>query len=407
LTRIFWLKTLKNPLKIRSFTGPQARNYQQNMKKSTAPRLLISTGMEENDVRYATGLSAPDPFCLLVDPAGHLHLLVSALEAARARHTCPRAILHTPADLFPGETPVRRRLEEQVLALVRRLGCAAVQVGPHFPLGLARTLEACGVKVRMTNAPPFPRRAVKSPEEIAAIAKAQRAAVVAMRAAIQCIHSATIDPGGILKLRGRTLTSTHVKEVIELALLARRCAPEQGTIVAIGPQAARPHDSGSGPLRAGVPIVIDIFPRDKDTGYWGDLTRTVVRGPAPASIRKIHCAVLRAQQLALAMLRPGVEARAVHCAVAAFFRQAGFDTRLAPPGRECGFIHSLGHGLGLDIHESPGLRHEPGRLVAGNVLTVEPGLYYPALGGVRIEDTVVITPAGHKILATCPKKLET
>ena len=361
--------------------------------------------MEENDVRYATGLVAPDPFCLLVTPS-RLHLLVAPLEAARARRTCPAAILHTPAELFPDAARARRPLNDQMLALVRRLALPVVQVGSHFPAGLVRTLEQGGVKVRITDAPAFPRRAVKSPREIAAIAKAQRAAVAAMRAAFRNIRSSAIDPAGLLKLQGRTLTSARLKELIERTLLEHRCAAE-GTIVAVGPQAARPHEAGSGPLRAGVPVVIDIFPRDKLTGYWGDLTRTVVRGPAPGTIRKMHRDVLAAQKLALSMLRPGVESRAVQRAVEAFFRRAGHQTRLAPPGRECGFIHSLGHGVGLDIHEAPGLRHEPGRLAVGNVLTVEPGLYYPGLGGVRIEDTVAITSSGHKILATCPKKLET
>jgi len=374
------------------------------MKKSTAPRVLIATGLEENDVRYATGLFAPDPFCLLVQ-GSRLHLLVSALEAARARQCCPAAILHTPAQLFADAVPRRRTLNDQVLAWVRQLGIHAVQVGPYFPIGIARALERGGVKVLLADTPPFPCRAIKSPREIACIAQSQRAAVAAMRAAISCIRRADISASGLLRCQGRALTSDHLKNLIEQLLLQHRCSAE-GTIVAIGPQSARPHEVGSGPLRAHVPIVIDIFPRSKETGYWGDLTRTVVRGRAPAAIRRMHRAVLAAQKLALARLRPGVESRAVQQAVENFFREAGHETRLSPPGQECGFIHSLGHGIGLDIHESPGLRNESGRLSAGNVLTVEPGLYVPGLGGVRIEDTVVVTRTGHKVLASCPKKLE-
>ena len=194
--------------------------------------------------------------------------------------------------------------------------------------------------------------------------------------------------------------------MIERALLDRGCSAE-GTIVAAGPNGARPHDVGSGPLRAGVPIVIDVFPRDKQTGYWGDVTRTVVRGRASEPVRRMYRTVLAAQKLALSMVRPGVESAAVQRAVEDFFRESGFVTRLSPPGREKGFIHSVGHGVGLDIHESPGLRNEPGTISAGNVLTVEPGLYEPGLGGVRIEDTVAVVPGGYKILASFPKKLET
>ena len=376
------------------------------MKKSTVPRILVATGLEESDVRYATGLVATDPFGLLLDGKNRLHLLVSALEAARARKSCPAAVLHTPAELFSDALPRRRTLNDQMLALARKLGVRAVRAGPHFPLGAARALERGGVKVVLADGPAFPRRAVKTPREIACIAKSQRAAVAALRAAVGAIRAAEISPSGILKRAGKPLTSEFLKDLVERTLLARGCAAD-GTIVAVGPQGARPHDVGSGPLRAGVPVVIDVFPRDKRTGYWGDVTRTVVRGRAPERIRKMHRAVLAAQKLALSMLRPGVESRAVQRAVEEFFRKAGFETRLSPPGKECGFIHGVGHGVGLDVHESPGLRNEPGRLCAGNVVTVEPGLYYPGVGGIRIEDTVVVTRAGYKILASFPKMLET
>ncbi len=375
------------------------------MKKSTIPRVLIATGLEENDVRYATGLVATDPFGLLVE-GSRLHLLVSALEAARARKSCPSAVLHTPAQLFADSVPRRRTLGDQVLALVKKRGHRAVQVGPYFPFGIARALERGGVKVLPAEAPAFPRRAIKSPREIACIAKSQRAAVAALRAAVRCIREAEIAPSGVLRHGGKILTSEFLKDLVERTLLDLRCTAD-GTIVAVGPQGALPHGTGSGPLRAGVPVVIDIFPRDKDTGYWGDITRTVVRGRASERVRRMHRDVLAAQKLALSMVRPGVESRAVQGAVEEFFRKAGHETRLSPPGRECGFIHGVGHGVGLDIHESPGLRNEPGRLAAGNILTVEPGLYFPGVGGVRIEDTVAVTRTGYKILASFPKKLET
>jgi Xaa-Pro aminopeptidase len=223
---------------------------------------------------------------------------------------------------------------------------------------------------------------------------------------VDVVRTATVAPNGILKSGGQVLTAEAVKAIIERTLLARGCTARE-TIVAVGPQGARPHDTGSGPLRAGVPLVLDIFPRDQATGYWGDITRTLVRGRAPDRIRRLHRDVLAAQQIALAMVRPGTEVRTIQRAVEDFFRRAGHETRLAPPGRECGFIHSVGHGVGLDIHEAPGVRRAPGRLQTGHVVTIEPGLYYPGVGGVRIEDTVVVTRTGHKILASFPKKLET
>ncbi len=365
----------------------------------------MASGLEENDVRYATGLVATDPFCLLVDDF-RLHLLVSALEASRAQKTCPAAVLHTPAQLFGDSIPRRRSMSDQVAALLEKLGFSTVKVGPFFPVGLVRALEGKGVTVRLADSPAFPQRAVKTKQEVACIAKSQRAAVAAMRAATDCIREATVSPSGVLKMDRKTLTSEMVKDLIERTLLDRHCSAE-GTIVAVGPQGARPHDVGSGPLRTGMPIVLDIFPRDKETGYWGDITRTVVHGRASEAVRRLHRDVLAAQKLALSMVRPGVESCAVQRAVENFFCAAGHETRLSPPGQECGFIHSVGHGVGLDIHESPGLRNEPGCICEGNVLTVEPGLYIPGLGGVRIEDTVVVTRTGYKILATFPKTLET
>ena len=394
-----------NPLRIGSLTSQQEPDSANNMKKSTVPRVLMATGLEENDVRYATGLVATDPFCLLVDNS-RLHLLVSALEASRAKKTCPSAILHTPSQLFGDVLPRRRSMSDQIFALVQNLGCSAIQVGPYFPIGLVRALELHGVKVELSDQPAFPTRAVKTQREVACIAKSQRAAVAAMRAATGCIRESTVSSSGVLKIAGKVLTSEFLKDLIERTLLERHCSAD-GTIVAVGPQGARPHDVGSGPLRAGEPIVIDIFPRDKETGYWGDITRTVARGRASDAVRRLHRDVLAAQKLALSMIRPGVESSAVQRAVEDFFCAAGHETRLSPPGKECGFIHSVGHGVGLDIHESPGLRNEPGCISEGNVLTVEPGLYYPGLGGVRIEDTVVVTRTGHKVLATFPKTLET
>ncbi len=375
------------------------------MNKSTAPLILVATGLDESNVRYATRLAASDPFGLLVEGNGQLHLLVSALEASRAGKTCPRAIIHTPATLAKAPHGPPLSLAKQFVALATRLGVRRVVATPHLPLGVARALAASGVAVDVQQAPPFPARAIKTPREVAWLTQAQTAAVAAMQAAIACIRAATIGPRGVLRHRGRPLTAEHVKSVIARALMEHDCA-DQGTIVAVGPQSARPHDTGHGPLRAGVPIVLDIFPRHRATGYWGDITRTVVRGAAPAKVRQIYRAVQAAQRAALALLRPGVALAAVHEAVVDSFARAGFVTQLAPVGRECGFIHGTGHGVGLDIHEEPRLGRAPGVLAAGHVVTVEPGLYYPRFGGVRLEDTVLITPRGYKLLATFPKKLE-
>lgn len=354
-------------------------------------------------MRYATRLTAPDPFYLLAVGSTR-HLLVSALEAARARKSCPAAILCTTAQLADDLPGASRTWERMVAVWIRRLGYARVDVGPYFPLGPVRALEKEGIDVHLSCLPPFPNRAIKTSREVRMLEQSQCAAVAAMRSALECIRRADVSRTGELKRQGRPLTSERIKEVIEETLLKHTCCAT-GTIVAIGPQGARPHEEGSGPLRTGQPVVIDIFPRNKSTGYWGDITRTVVRGPVSPEWKKIYRTVLGAQKKALSMVRPGVEFRAVQQAVETYFAAAGYPTDLSEPGRESGFIHSVGHGVGLDIHESPGLRNEPGFLAVGHVVTVEPGLYLPGRGGVRIEDTVVVTKTGCRLLAVYPKRL--
>lgn len=177
-------------------------------------------------------------------------------------------------------------------------------------------------------------------------------------------------------------------------------------IVAGGRQAACPHEAGHGVLKAGEAIVLDVFPRNARTGYWGDLTRTVSKGaPKSRVIAAMWRATLDAQRLALGMVRPGAKGGDIQAAVEEFFAKAGFPADFSKPGKERGLIHGVGHGVGLDIHEAPRISHGAGALEEGNVVTVEPGLYDPELGGVRIEDTVVVTKDGARMLARLAKRM--
>ncbi|MCG2660936.1 MAG: M24 family metallopeptidase [Kiritimatiellae bacterium] len=231
------------------------------------------------------------------------------------------------------------------------------------------------------------------------ITACQRAAVQAMRAAIRLIARARVDKKNRLRVRGRLLTSERVRRAIYRVLVDHNCTGE-GTIVACDGQAATPHGIGHGPLRAHQSIVIDIFPRHLEHGYWGDLTRTVVKGTPSPALKKMYAAVKAAQAAALAKIRAGVSGRRVHLAAVAALARHGFKTGLLE-GKAQGFIHSTGHGIGLEVHEAPSLSLRPGRLRAGHVVTVEPGLYYFQHGGVRIEDTVLVTRGGYRKLASC------
>lgn len=374
-------------------------------RKLTAPILLVDAPEKNADLRYASGFWAPDPVVFLDTPRGGF-LVVSMLEQGRALALAKergRLKVVTPEDLgLQGRR--RRSLGEWAAALLRREGIRRVVVPPSFPLGTTRRLEARGVRVIVSKAPLYPGRARKSPAELARIVESQRAAVAGMRAAIRTLRAATVSASGALRLGREPLTSERLKLLIQETLL------EQGTfcrdvIVACGAQGADPHERGHGPLRAGQPIVIDIFPQHLEHGYWGDLTRTLVKGKASPALRKLYRAVRQAQQAALDAVKAGAPLARVHAAVVASIGRAGYETRVVD-GRPEGFIHSTGHGVGLDIHEAPGVAAVDGVLKAGEVITIEPGLYYPDLGGIRIEDTVCVTRDGHRLLAACPHVFE-
>ncbi len=366
-------------------------------KKLTSPILVVEGGAQDADLRYASGFTAPDPVVLLVDGRRKL-LVVSLLEFGRATETACVNEVWTP-QMLGVKGPAARRIEEWAVALVRRQGLRSVQVGASFPVGVADRLRSARVRVDVARVPLFPKRRQKTPEEIRKITAAQRAAVHAMKAAIRTIQESTIDARGYLKREGRRLGSEEVRHVIDRALLDRDCMAEE-TIVAGGEQGAEPHERGHGPLRAGEPIVIDIFPRHKLHGYWGDITRTVIRGTPKPEVTRMLRAVAAAQKAALAEIRPGVTVKRVHQTAQRTLLEHGFETTVKN-GWGQGFIHSTGHGIGLDIHEAPSINLTNTRLRGGDVITVEPGLYYKEWGGVRIEDTVAVTREGCRILASC------
>ena len=236
------------------------------------------------------------------------------------------------------------------------------------------------------------------------MAEVQRAAVRGLRAAIAMIGRSRIAGNGALRLDGRPLTSERVRARIQEELFALDCLGRD-TIVAGGAQAADPHERGRGPLYAHELIVIDIFPQHMGNGYWGDLTRTVIKGRPRPDQRRMYQAVKAAQRRALTLVRPGVALARVHREVQRELDRRGFQTG-ETDGVPSGFIHGTGHGVGLEVHEAPTLGTAPGRLRRGNVVTIEPGLYYPGVGGVRIEDTIVVTPGGCRPLARCGNVFE-
>lgn len=373
------------------------------MKKEPAKHVLLAGNTDTfPSIEYACKFRAPDPVVFLRSGIAN-YLVVPQMEFGRASRTGMPVQVFTPETL--GLQGVGKgKIREWVFYLLKRLEIKTVTVPSLFPHGIARYLEKRGIKVSIATKELFPERAVKTQDELRKIRESQQAAVIAMRAAITLITDSEIDNAGCLRYRGRMITAEYVRKLIARILFEHNCMTKD-TIVAWGPQAADPHENGSGILRAGETIVIDIFPRNMTHGYWGDLTRTVVKGRASSFMKRVYHAVKAAQTIALNHVKAGVNCSTVHRAVVEEFNRRGLSSSILD-GKGTGFIHSTGHGVGLSIHEAPSISTAEGRLKSGNVITIEPGLYYPGVGGVRIEDTIVVTQTGWRYLVPCEKKFE-
>ena len=367
-------------------------------------RLMVADSEQCADMLYAVGLFVPDPF-IYFEIAGKKHIVVNDLEIDRAK---TQASVHRVLPLTRYVNALKRdgvkapQLGDVLPVVLREHRVRVVEVPMSFPVGLVKRLR--GIRVKVRPDPFIPARETKSAAEINKLIDALRLAEEGMKAAIGAIRLSRIGRDGYLYWRQQKLTAEHVQGLIN-ATIAGLGGTAVHTIVACGNQGCDPHESGHGPLRAHQTIIIDIFPRDTKTGYWGDITRTVVRGRASEKVKDIYATIAKAQDIAFEKLRPGINGRAVHDAICALFKQRGFKTG-RKKGRMQGFFHGTGHGLGLDIHESPRVSAVDATMKAGFVVTVEPGLYYPGIGGVRLEDVAVIGARGAKNLTKFPKFLE-
>jgi len=374
--------------------------------------LVIAAPEHDAAAYHLTGFLAPDPV-IFFRVGGRGHLAVSAMEYPRARREARVEEVLSFDEL--GVEELARELRDghrayaaaAARALLER-GAKSVAVPPGLGVAYADELRARGVELS-PDGPLFSRmRRRKTEREISCIERTQRAVEEACRRALGILREAGVGEGGALSWRGEPLTSERLRSEIDVELLRRGCAAE-GTIVAGGPQAADPHERGSGPLRAGETIIVDVFPRDQRTRYYADMTRTFVKGEPDGKLVRMHEAVLEAQRAALGMIRAGVNGRDVHRKVSEVLHEAGYKTALHDrrEGRPLteGFMHGTGHGVGLEIHEAPRISTADEELLAGDVVTVEPGVYDPEVGGVRIEDLVVVTEEGCRNLTRFPKEL--
>lgn len=370
--------------------------------------LLVADSERDANMLYAVGIFVPDPFIYL-RLKGRCHIIVNDLELDRARRGaghCKVIPLTRVLNQLRRDGHKSPGLPHVVQHLLRARRLKKISVPANFPLGFARQLRDLKIKVKLKMGACFPEREFKRAEEVKKISAALMMAEVGLAEAVQLLKSCKIARNGRLLHHHVPLTSEKLRAVINTAILQAGGLACR-TIVAGGRQGCDPHESGHGPLRAHQPIVMDVFPRSQKTGYFGDITRTVVKGRASEGVRRLYDTVARGQEIAFEKIRPGTRAVKVHQAVREFFESKGYKTRRGNGHME-GFFHGTGHGLGMELHETPRINpHSEDTLRAGHVVTVEPGLYYPRLGGgVRLEDVALVTGDGCRNLTKFEKILE-
>ena len=366
------------------------------MKKLTAPYLMIGSSQTCPNIRYLTRFNVTDNVVVMYT-GKETFLIVSDLEYGRAVKEAKDCVVESPDTLKLTGTN-RYNLAEWALSILQKHNYKSVDVNGDFPLRPTRSLEKSGITINIPDVNAISElRAIKSEYEIECITHVQNAARNAMRAVGLAIKNSTVNARGELVWQDKILTSERAKEIVRNEVLKSGCV-DKDTIIAGGNQAVNPHETGSGPLKTREWIVCDIFPYSLGTGYWGDMTRTFMNGTPSKEQRHIYNTVAKAQKLALAKIKAGVNGATVHKLVKKVFTDEGFDTFVKSDGIPQGFFHGTGHGVGLEIHENPRIANSEQKLKAGMVVTVEPGLYYTDIGGVRIEDTVVVQKDGVKIL---------
>lgn len=369
---------------------------------------MVADSERDADMLYAVRTFVHDPFIWFTHKGspsvvvGDPELLRLRTEAPHCR-VLPYSRYERTLQRTHGGDPVG--LGDVLVAVLKAHRIRKVTVAETFPLGLAKALRSRRIKVKLRPGPFFPDRAWKSSDEVNKISAALVMAEVGLAEGLHALRRSRPGKAGHLMLGQSPLTADRLRAIIDTSILEAGGQPCH-TIVAGGQQGGDPHRRGHGPLKANQPIVIDLVPRSLRTGYYADITRTVVRGRASDFVRRMYAAVADAQTEAIRLARAGSPSADVHRATAARLRDAGFKT-LRRTGRVEGFFHPTGHGLGLAVHEPPRLSaHSRDVLRAGHVIAVEPGLYYPEVGGVRLEDVVLVTRSSPRTLTRFEKQLE-
>jgi Xaa-Pro aminopeptidase len=373
--------------------------------------LMYADTYRSPELRHEVPIGIPDPF-LYAEKDGVKHIAIGAMEIPRLAEL-GLFELH-PSEEFGSDELMRagglsygELRQEVAVRAAKALGITNAVVPEAFPLWLADRLRAEGVELTVDGGLFDDRRRVKTDAELAGIRRAQRAAEAGMDAARELLRSATPNGKG-LEVDGEPLTVERVKAAMSQAFAAHGTTADD-FIVAPGPQGAVGHDMGSGAISAGVPIVIDIWPRDNESFMFCDMTRTFVVGDVPEDVQRWHELTKQALDRAISEIKDGADGRSIFDGTCEIYEGAGEPTqRTKEAGKPLanGFFHGLGHGVGLEVHEQPGMgfaSKDP--LKAGDVVTVEPGCYRQGYGGVRLEDLVLVTKDGAENLTQYPYDL--
>lgn len=368
-------------------------------------KLIIAASESNADILYASRFRAPDDFIFL-ESDGKKYLVLSDLEIDRGRKEARVDHVLSYSELEREVQGKKKRIPSYarvVAAFLKMTKAKRVAVPRNFPLGLAKALKDEKVRLRPVVGHFWPERVLKQPNEIRALQAAAKIAEAGLERAMEVLKASNIRKDFKLQWGKRVLTSELLRQEMEMAVVRAGGEARGDTIVACGDAACDPHERGKGPLFAHQLIILDIFPRSSASGYYGDITRTVLRGQATEEQKRLWHTCLEGQTMALAAIKPGADGGEIHRIVKAFFTESGYPTEIKD-GRWQGFFHGTGHGLGLELHEEP--RFSATIFEPHQTFTVEPGIYIPGIGGVRHEDVVEVTSKGHTLLTSFPKPFE-
>lgn len=367
---------------------------------------MISDSEKDSNMFYATSFLAPDPF-VYIQKGQEKIMVLNDLEIGRATS-------QSKADKILSVSKYERiikkkgkkppKLIDVVVKVLRELKIKIIVVPSYFNVEYADFLRKKGLKLKIKKDPFFNSREIKNEMEVGYIIKSLRETEKVLGKAIDYVKNSIAKNGLLYTKGGKLITSESLRNIIDVELMKSGCTAKH-TIVSCGEQSCEPHNVGSGPLKANEPIIFDVFPKDEHTGYYADISRTIVKGKASDQLRNMYKAVESAQNLVFNSAKNGSKGNVLHKNVVKHLKSLGFKTGKTK-GKMKGFFHGTGHGVGLDVHEGPSISKRKCTLKTGNVVTVEPGLYYPGIGGIRLEDIILIKDYGCVNLTKSPKIFE-